>query len=140
MAAHFADGTTALIGDISLRAGGRMTPHRSHQNGLDADVSIFALNCIGTLCPMQVVTPENLDTVRQWYIFEDWLRAGVLEYIFLDYGLQQPLYDYAKERGASDAELMRWFQYPRGRSASVGIIRHEAGHANHYHVRFKNQG
>ena len=140
MAAHFADETTALVGDVSLRNGGRMTPHRSHQNGLDADVAIFALNCIGTLCPMQVVTADTVDVVRQWYVFEEWLRAGVVEFIFLDYALQRPLYEYAKERGASDAELLRWFQYPRGRSASVGVIRHESGHANHYHVRFRNQG
>lgn len=140
MAAHFADETQALVGDVSLKEGGRMTPHRSHQNGLDVDVAIFSLSCIGTICPMQVVSAEDLDTVRQWYVFEEWLRMGIVEFIFLDYSLQQPLYVYAKERGASDAELLRWFQYPRGRSASAGVIRHESGHANHYHVRFRDQG
>lgn len=140
LAAHFAEGTEVLVGDVSLQGGGRMTPHRSHQNGLDADVAYITTDCIGTLCTMAVARADTLDAVRQWYVFEEWLRTNIVEYIFVSYDLQKPLYEYAQERGATPDELNRWFQYPRGRGASVGVIRHEAGHANHYHVRFRDQG
>jgi len=140
LAAHFAEDTEVLIGDLSLQNGGPMRPHRSHQNGLDADVAYITEDCIGGLCRMVVARPDNLDVVRQWYVFEDWLRLGLAQYIFMHYDLQKPLYEYVKQRGATETELRRWFQYPRGRNASVGIIRHEAGHANHYHVRFRDEG
>lgn len=140
MSAHFAENTEVLIGDLSLPNGGRMSPHRSHQNGLDADVAYITQDCIGTLCTMAVARADNLDAVRQWYVFEDWLVLNLVEYIFVSYDLQKPLYEYAEARGASADDLRRWFQYPRGRNASVGIIRHESGHANHYHVRFRDQG
>ena len=138
-AAHFAEETQAMVGDLSLPNGGRMTPHRSHQNGLDADIAYISADCIGGPCPLRTVGADQLDVVRQWYIFEDWLRLNLVEYIFVSYDLQKPLYEYAQARGASSDELRRWFQYPRGRNSSVGVIRHEPGHANHYHVRFRDQ-
>ncbi len=35
------EGPRLLVGSLSLRGGGRMPPHDSHQSGRDADVSIF---------------------------------------------------------------------------------------------------
>ena len=37
---------------------------------------------------------------------------------------------------ASEEELMRWFQYPRGRGNPWGVIRHYPKHGDHMHVRF----
>ena len=72
----------------------------------------------------------------QWTLLEHWLRRGVAQVIFLDYGLQEVLYNYARRHGATRAELSTWFQYPRGRNASVGVIRHFPNHFDHVHVRF----
>ncbi len=58
-------------------------------------------------------------------------------YVFMDYGLQKLLYEYAKEQGVSEDTLDELFQYPRGRGRTHGIIRHWKGHVNHFHVRFR---
>ena len=66
---------------------------------------------------------------------------STVEYIFLDYRLQRRLYKYAKKVGWSDRALERVFQYrPSGKGGKRslrGIIRHEPGHRNHYHIRVK---
>lgn len=138
-AAHFADDAAVLIGDLSLEAGGPMRPHRSHQNGVDADIAYLSEACHGELCEMVLMTPETLDVAGQWYVFEDWLRMNTVEFIFVDYALQEVLYEHAKARGIDDETLTRWFQYPRAPDRSVGVIRHEAGHDAHFHVRFRDQ-
>ncbi|PIE16038.1 MAG: hypothetical protein CSA66_07845, partial [Proteobacteria bacterium] len=61
-----------------------------------------------------------------------------VSYMFVDYRVQKKLYDWAKNKKGVSARTLAWlFQYPRGRRAMKGIIRHEPGHLNHYHVRFK---
>lgn len=140
MNAHFAEETAVLVGDLSLRNGGRMRPHKSHQNGLDADIAYLTTDCINTACAMRSVRAEDVDVPRQWYVFEDWLRQDVVEFIFVPYALQERFYEYAKARGASSQELTEWFQYPRGKNSRTGILRNWSGHDNHYHVRFRNKG
>lgn len=140
MNAHFAEQTAVLVGDLSLRNGGVMRPHRSHQNGLDADIAYLTTDCINTQCDMRDVTADEVDVPRQWYVFEDWLRADVVEFIFVPYSLQERMFEFAKARGADDRELAQWFQYPNGKHARSGVIRNWSGHNNHYHVRFKNNG
>lgn len=41
------EGPRLLVGSLSLRGGGRMRPHDSHQSGRDADVSIFVTDLDG---------------------------------------------------------------------------------------------
>lgn len=138
MNAHFAENTVVLVGDLSLKNGGLMRPHKSHQNGLDADIAYLTTDCINTRCDMRDVTADEVDVPRQWYVFEDWLRQDMVEFIFVPYLLQERLYEFAKARGADSTELSQWFQYPNGKHARSGVIRNWSGHNNHYHVRFKN--
>lgn len=56
--------------------------------------------------------------------------------LLIDYDLRAKLYKHARAEGASHDELAHWFQYPRGRTASLGIPRHARNHADHMHVRF----
>ena len=60
-----------------------------------------------------------------------------MRYIFVDYSVQKLLYEYAKGKGVSEDTLSELFQYPRGKRASRGIIRHWKGHIDHFHVRFR---
>ena len=55
----------------------------------------------------------------------------------MNYRLQKVFYDWAKKAGVKRAVLERVFQYPRGKRAMRGIIRHEPGHHAHMHLRFK---
>jgi len=132
--AHFIDVPDVIIHDLSLERGGRMEPHASHQNGLDADISYYRLG-VTDFSDWRTVSPEELDVRLQWYLFRTWIDLGVVEYIFVDFDLQRPLYEYARARGAGEEELAEWFQYPN-RGSRRGIIRHEGGHRDHLHVRF----
>lgn len=131
--ARYIDAPDVVVHDLSFERGGRMPPHRSHQNGLDADISYYRIGAVGE-SPYEAVTPEELDVRLQWYLFRTWIDQGVVEYIFVNHELQEPLYEYARARGATEAQLEEWFQYPS--RSRRGVIRHEPGHDDHFHIRF----
>lgn len=122
--------------DISRREGGFLDEHRSHQSGRDADLAYFRKRCRGNVCDFSKTKPGTLDAKRQWTLIEPWLRAGIVESMFVDYSLQKPLYREARRKGATRKELELWFQYPRGRGSALGVVRHYKSHADHLHVRF----
>ena len=123
------------IRDASIEHGGPLAGHHSHQSGRDIDVAYYRTNCEGT-CDHQRVEPSELDAERLWTMLEGWLRADALDYVFVDYALQEPLYRAARARGASYGELARWFQWPNGLDRRAGVIRHSSGHRDHMHLRF----
>lgn len=133
----FPNGPRVRVHDISRKHGGRLKGHKSHQSGRDADISFYQGSCPNGVCAMKVVSTKNLDLLRNWAVLSYWLQNGLLEFAFIDYRLQKPLYDLAKKRGATKQQLTKWFQYPRGKHKREGILRHVKGHANHMHVRFK---
>lgn len=132
--ARYVDVPALEVHDLSRERGGRLEPHRSHQNGLDVDISYYQIGATGR-SDWRRIGPDELDVRLQWYLFRTWLDLGVVEYIFVDYALQERLYEYARARGASEDQLAEWFEYPR-RGSRRGIIRHEPGHADHFHARF----
>jgi hypothetical protein len=122
--------------DLSLRSGGPMTDHVSHQTGRDVDLTYYQHGCPGP-CSGRVVSATELDAGRQWHLLRQWLERREAQFVFVDYSLQPPLYKAAQTAGATEQQLADWFQYPRGREVRAGIIRHAPGHANHLHVRFE---
>ena len=125
-----------VTGDGSKKGGGPLLPHRSHQCGRDIDIGMYAKDN-RELEFFEIMTSENLDVEKTWYLIESLLKTGKIEYIFVDYSLQALLYDYAKEkRRLTDVVLGLMLQYPQGSSERRGIIRHAPGHRNHLHVRF----
>lgn len=123
------------VHDLSLRNGGPIDDHNSHQSGRDVDITYFQKRCDGP-CGLHPVKPADLDVEAQWALMQHWLERGQLEAAFIDYALQAKLYAHARAQGAGREELAHWFQYPRGSSASLGIIRHAPRHADHMHIRF----
>lgn len=137
MARRWPDGPRARVHDLSLRGGGAIDDHRSHQSGRDVDITYYQRRgCGGQGCPLRAIEPDELDVRRQWALLEGWLRRGEVEAIYIDYALQGPLYREAARRGATAAQLAEWFQHPRGRRHSEGRIRHFPNHRDHLHVRF----
>ena len=130
------------IGDISTKNGGFLSGHRSHQTGRDVDLGFYFQN-------QPPAGPKVfLDAMRVPLDLEGtWALVNALagpspdksrcEYMFIGYPLQKKLYDWAKEQGVSERKLAWLFQYPRGSRAMQGLVRHEPGHTNHIHVRFK---
>jgi LysM repeat protein len=124
------------VHDLSLRDGGAMTDHHSHQSGRDADIAYYQRDCQGRVCGFRKIGPAELDAQRTWSLLKHWLDHDATEAIFIDYQLQAPLYRAARADGASSAELRKWFQYPSGPTHPLGIVRHFPRHADHMHVRF----
>lgn len=135
--ARFGSGPRVRVHDLSGEHGGPMRDHRSHQSGRDVDISYFQRHCRGGVCRFARIGPDQLDAPRQWTLLESWLKRDRVEAVFIDYGLQRPLYEQARQAGATRGELERWFQYPRGRGHPGGIIRHYRSHRDHLHARFR---
>ena len=70
-------------------------------------------------------------------MLKTFIDTGQVDYIFVDYSLQKPLYEYARKKGAKKKWLKEVFQYPRSKGQTKGIIRHSPSHKNHFHIRFK---
>ncbi len=133
---------TLAIGDISAVKGGKITRHASHQSGRDIDIGFyFRRKPSGYPSSFVVATTKNLHFGATWKMLREFVdlasRPLGVEKIFMSYSTQRILYKMAKKRGIPDRQLQTMFQYPRGKFASEGFIRHEPGHDEHIHVRFK---
>jgi LysM repeat protein len=121
------------VGDISTRDGGRISPHVSHGGGRDVDIRLPLLKDTESYVSAR---PSTLDVPRTWNFIRLLVKTGDVQYIFIGYNLQRVLYAHAEEQGVSEDELRQVFQFPRGRRAMTGIVRHEPGHTTHMHIRF----
>jgi len=131
------------IGDVSAKNGGDLSPHLSHQSGRDVDIGLYFKKKPGNY-PLSFIKGNkyNLHMEANWTMLRLYAStarsAGGVEKVFLDYKLQKLFYEWArKKRKASKRTLSKMFQYPRGPGSMLGIVRHQPGHADHLHVRFK---
>ena len=130
------------VGDISSEHGGPLRRHKSHQSGRDVDLGLY-FKKQRKKGPKAFISAlrHPIDMAANWTLLETLVskskKTSKVSYIFLDYRLQKRLYQWAKKRGVKQSTLDWMFQYPRGRRAMRGVVRHEPGHADHYHIRFK---
>lgn len=140
--ALYPDLPTLAIGDLSAEHGGPLASHRSHQSGLDADVGFYFTRPPRGYPAHFAPASADMNLEATWALLVAFARTAHLpdgvQIIFLDYGVQGRLYDWAKAHGTPDDELRFMFQYPRGKDAMVGLVRHWPGHTDHFHVRFKD--
>ncbi len=119
-----------FVGDFSRAGGGWLNMHRSHQNGRDVDLGMYARDnrILDTFVPMN---SENIDIPKTWCLIEHVLRSQHVQYIFLDRRIQELLHDYALSSGGNPAYLEALFGNNRG-----AIMQHVRGHYDHIHIRF----
>jgi LysM repeat protein len=120
------------IGAMSRQRGGPIGSHQSHQTGRDLDVSLPRRQGIPG---WYVLKPSRVDWPAVWDLVRAFGETDV-EVIFLDYRVQRRLHKAAVAAGATDQEREALLQYPRGRFARLGLVRHADGHDKHMHVRF----
>jgi len=160
---QFADTHPLVVGHLSKRKGGYIAPHKSHQNGLDADLGYYHRGAVPH-DRFVVATRRNLDSKRTWALVRGLLDSHGVQYIFINTYLQKALRRYAararrptarwcrtwlskrrrlakkKRKKRRPATLERCldtiFQYRRKGSNAGALIRHERGHDDHLHVRF----
>ncbi len=121
------------IGDISRKGGGPFPPHLSHQQGRDVDIA-YVLH--EPRARFGVATARTLDRRNTWALLQALLDTKAVTYVFIDYEIQRLLYEHAAAEGVDEITRERLFQYPYGRRAAQGLIRHWKGHRDHFHVRF----
>lgn len=136
-----------LIGDLSAKKGGKLPPHKSHQSGRDADIGYYFKSAgpDDREAPPRFWRvanhPDKVDYEASWSLIQALVgtdeRSSRVKHIFMSYNVQKIFYDWAKAKGVPTKVLEHTFQYPRGKRALRGKIRHVRGHVGHMHVRFK---
>ncbi|KIG16342.1 Membrane-bound lytic murein transglycosylase D precursor [Enhygromyxa salina] len=124
---------TLMLGSMSFRRGGRIGPHVSHQAGRDIDIR---LPVRAGFPASQPATHKHLDWDATWKLILAFARSGAVQVIFLDYAVQRELVHRARRNGVSEPQLRELFQFPAGRHANRGLVRHSPGHEGHIHVRY----
>jgi len=127
-------GTPRLhLGDLSRERGGTLRPHRSHQSGLDADVSYYYVT---EQKWYQKATKQNLDRPRTWALVRALTSDPSVEYVFVDITVQRMLRAHAESSGEPGQRLDALFGGLKRRTEAP--IRHTWGHHTHLHVRFRD--
>jgi LysM repeat protein len=141
--ALYPDVHTLAIGDLSAEHGGKLAAHRSHQSGVDVDVGFYFKQIPDGYPDRFAPADDNLDLQATWALLTAFARTTDLDdgvaMMFLDYAVQKRLYQWAQKRGTPEDDLEHLFQYPHGKDALTGLIRHWPNHADHVHVRFKSR-
>ncbi len=129
------DTVPVVIGALSMPAGGRLSPHKSHRSGRDIDFGFFRRGNV----PMRTfenLAPDQIDFDKSWMLMANLIATGRVQNIYVNYSLQPRLMQAARNMGYDDAQLSWLFEYPRGRRSRTGVVRHAKGHTRHFHVRF----
>jgi len=135
-------GNRLTLGDLSRHSGGRFRPHRSHQNGRDADVGFFIhdldgapveANRFADFGPIGTTRHDptwRFDDARTWILVEYLLTQteAPIQYLFISRELRRRLLIEGSHRGA-DPEIL-------ARAARVLYQPPVGGrHRDHLHVR-----
>lgn len=136
-----------LMGNISAKWGGPLPPHKSHQQGIDADVGIYVIDADGKSGHQGTIatgflhaTPETMDYEADWLLIKTFLDTGRIQMILLDQHLIDGMRAYLLENGVlTRPEVDRIFPAPGTPRLweMDGIVRHAERHDDHIHVRVK---
>ena len=129
------------VGDMSKHGGGKIDDHRSHQSGLDIDIGFYFTTVPATYPTSFALADDALDLDATWALVAAFANQATepdgVRVIFLDHQVAGRLYRFALGRGVDQATLDAMFEFPHGKRAGVGLIRHEPHHADHLHVRYR---
>jgi len=133
---RYPDSVPVVVGDLSAASGGHLSPHRSHQSGLDIDIGYFH-DGNRPVTRFQDATDGTLDAPKTLTLLEGLLRTGWVDLIFTDRKVQRALIAEARNRGWSDDLLHAIFAEACDGGCKNAVVRHSKGHGNHLHLRVK---
>jgi penicillin-insensitive murein DD-endopeptidase len=122
------------VGDITAEHGGQLALHKSHQNGLDADLVYYRVD--GREMPVNTtngfdesfvkngVVTANFDVEKNWVFFNLLIETGRVRRMFVDLAIKARMCEYARSIGL-DTET----------SEALRRLRIEALHDDHVHLR-----
>ena len=129
-----------LVGNMSSRNGGKLSPHSTHQSGRDVDLGYPQVLPSGEELNWRVMNGRNLDAKETWALLSMLVQTGQIEVIYIDREIQKLLHEYAVAKNLmSKGALKRWMEYPAPTGSGSPVIQHVKGHADHMHARFKCQ-
>ncbi|MBW2525829.1 MAG: penicillin-insensitive murein endopeptidase, partial [Deltaproteobacteria bacterium] len=131
---QFPDSPELLVGHLSGKQGGHLSPHKSHQSGRDVDTSFYYLP--GKHRWYRHANAASLDCPRTWAFLRALLIETDVQWIFINTSVQRLLKQHALSIGENPEWLDSVFQYKSKHPSP--IIRHARGHATHIHIRFYN--
>lgn len=128
--AWFPDGAPVRVGQVSGPEGGFLPPHRTHQSGRDVDIGLFYPGEE----PFRVREREKvMDVAMNWAFVKAMLVHGDVQFVLLDWRVQNVLYAYALRQGEDRAWLDSLFKAGPG-----SIFHHAPRHRDHFHIRYWN--
>ena len=133
----YPDADPLIVGDISFRRGGQMSPHLSHRSGRDIDITYPRTDEIPNYDRFHWMSHRDLAVEKALFFIKTLLDGGYVHYMFMDHDFQRRLYRAAKQKGAPQEWLDAVFEYPGW--GGDAIVRHEPGHDTHVHIRFRCQ-
>ncbi|MCK6588490.1 MAG: penicillin-insensitive murein endopeptidase, partial [Polyangiaceae bacterium] len=135
-------GSVLNVGDLSVRHGGEIGGHHSHESGRDADIGFYVTDAKGSPVDTRnfykfeasLTTRQSssvrFDLARNWLLIQSMLTdpAARVSHIFISDPLRRSLLEYARSRGVSRALLNR---------AAVVMMQPSGSlpHDDHIHVR-----
>jgi penicillin-insensitive murein endopeptidase len=136
-AKNFSNGFKIYVASIAQEHGGGYGPHKSHENGLDADILYMGQTKYGTVLDSDGKVSAQFDPQKNWdywrlllqqQITENNTVRSVVYMIFVHPVIKDYLCAWAKEKNMLadpvNAELMR-------------RLRRTAGHDTHFHLRLR---
>lgn len=131
----FPDGPEIRLGDLSMRGGGRLSPHVSHRTGRDVDIGFVLREDKRKDRYWERARPSTFDAEKNWFLIRELIETGRVQTIFMGARLQRELLPYAR-RDLTPDQLAQYFAMADKGHRYVSIIRHWRGHMDHMHVRF----
>jgi hypothetical protein len=135
----FDDAPPVSVGEISSRRGGRARPHVSHRTGRDVDLGyLLRPRASAELRPLQWKRADerSFDAEKNWVLIKALVDTGEVQTIFISRKLQRLLEPVARAQLDAD-EFARYFRVPGQDPQHAPLLRHEDGHVDHMHVRFR---
>lgn len=126
-----------FVASIAQEGGGPYGPHKSHQNGLDADILFMEQTKYGTVLDEQGQVTDKFDPQKNWNFW----KLLMTQNLVLDGKLQSAVYmifvaPVIKDFMCQWAEKQNLLQDPE----SIEILRRlrrTAGHDTHFHLRLR---
>lgn len=131
---RFGGAEPTKLGSISGVRGGRISPHKSHRTGRDADVYFFRTPGAKW---SRAATEADIDLAPTWALLRCFVTDTDVDMILIDRRVQGWLEAYAVANGESKAWVQSVF-HDQKEPRQMAVVRHEPGHVAHMHVRFSS--
>lgn len=124
------------VGDLSREKGGKLGSHKSHQNGLDADVAYYFNNKSfqGFFASAIAVDKPHANWMleQQWKLYKNVVQTQLIDRIFIHKVLKKSLCELAIKNGELHKGNNEGLAYETLRRLIPDV-----DHYNHFHLRVK---